>query len=307
MSEFRESLKEKGYATTPIDLTRDDMESTIMSYLEFLNLDGDVHHATQFYMTDRGDGDFGQFSRRAGMNSLRGEVPDTKDIFHFGAQTRQIVESRLYGMLPRELREFLSQAEEIYWSAQRTKLNALDELDVLHMGLRACMFDERQAINDVLRFIAYYPDPNKLAKGHFDRSVCTLAIGESHEGLRITAGQNGLVVDADGAYMSELDGRLAPVEHREGEAKFFLGAGWNRLEPHRRFGNQEMPLGWHDVIPSDKSVNDRIMRWAIVLFANPHLGEYSYVVPTPPETRPHKNLGRLTIDQSYQMSTSQIR
>jgi hypothetical protein len=293
MSDFRKSLQHKGYAGVGIELTKADMESTMMSYLEFLNLDGDIHHATRFYMSERGDGDFGQFSRRAGDGSLRGMVPDTKDIFHFGAQTRQMVESRMYGSLPRELKEFLASAEEIYWSAQRSKLHAIEELDVLHMGLRRALFDERAVINDVLRFIAYYPDPEKLAKGHFDRSVCTLAIGESHEGLRIAPGQNGLHIDADEAYMATLDGSLEPAEYEEGQAKFFLGAGWNRLEPQLRFGNQEMPLGWHDVVPSEKSVNERIMRWAIVLFANPHLGIDTYSVPTPPETRPHKQFGAL--------------
>ena len=98
--------------------------------------------------------------------------------------------------------------------------------------------------------------------------------------------------------MAKLDTTLSPVEHRPGEAKFMLGAGWNRLEPQQRFGNQEMPLGWHDVVASEKSVSERVMRWAIVLFANPHLGVESYCVPTPPETRPHKQLGRLSMSAS---------
>lgn len=295
MSKFRESLKEKGYAPVAIELSKSDMESAMDSYMEFLELDEAMHDQTRFFLTDRGDGDFGQFRRTAGTSSERGLVPDNKDIFHFGASSRQIIESRMFGSLPLAVKNFLAQAEEIYWTAQRAKLNAIDELDILHMGLRRTMMDETMLMNDVLRFITYYPDPNKLAKGHFDRSVLTLPIGESHEGLRIAPGQNGLVADASADYMSQLDSKLRPVDHDEGTAKFMLGAGWNRLDPHLRFGNQEMPLGWHDVIPSEKSVSDRVMRWAIVLFANPHLGVDSYCVPTPPETRPQKQLGRLSV------------
>lgn len=294
MSEFRETLKEKGYAPVEIALSKADMSSAMESYTHFLELDESYFDATRFYMTDRGDGDFGQFRRRAGETGDRGVVPDSKDIFHFGAQSRQVLEARLHNRLPNAMRIFYRDAEEIYWAAERAKLDAIDELDILHMGLRGVMMDEKHAINDVLRFIAYYPDPNKLAKGHFDRSVCTLAIGESHEGLRIAPGQNGLMTDASEGYMAQLDQKLSPVEHHEKEAKFMLGAGWNRLDSQHRFGNQEMPLGWHDVVPSEKTVNERVMRWAIVLFANPHLAIDAYVVPTPPETRPYKQLGRLT-------------
>lgn len=298
MSEFRESLKQKGYAPIEIDLSKADLSSAVELYMNFLELDESYFDTTRFFLTDRGDGDFGQFRRTAGASSERGAVPDNKDIFHFGASSRQVLESRLSNRLPSSLKNFYRDAEEIFWVAERAKLNALDELDILHMGLRRVMMDERLLNNDVLRFIAYYPDPNKLAKGHFDRSVCTLAIGESHEGLRIAPGQNGLVEDASSEYMAKLDTTLSPVEHRPGEAKFMLGAGWNRLEPQQRFGNQEMPLGWHDVVASEKSVSERVMRWAIVLFANPHLGVESYCVPTPPETRPHKQLGRLSMSAS---------
>jgi len=295
MSEFRESLKEKGYAPVAIDLSKADMSSAMESYMNFLELGESYFDATRFYLTDRGDGDFGQFTRKAGANGARGIVPDNKDIFHFGASSRQVLEARLHNRLPNALKTFYRDAEELFWTAERAKLNALDELDILHMGVREVMMNERIPINDVLRLVAYYPDPNKLAKGHFDRSVCTLAIGESHEGLRIAPGQNGAVCNASEEYMEHLDATLRPVEHKSGEAKFMLGAGWNRLDPHTRFGNQEMPLGWHDVVPSQKTVNERVMRWAIVLFANPHLGVDTYSAPTPPETRPHKQFGRLKI------------
>jgi hypothetical protein len=295
---LRESIYEKGYAPVGIDLGRSDLQTAMDRYLAFLELDEKFHSITQFELTGRGDGDFGQFRRTAGNEGVRGTVADNKDIFHFGSMTRQVVEARLSGALPHEMKEFLEAAEEIYWTGQRAKKQALEQLDYFEMGLVGVMQPERETINDVLRFIAYYPNKGNLAKGHFDRSTATLAIGESHEGLRITPGQNGFIIDADEAYMNSLDNKLQPVTHSEGEAKFFLGAGWNRLPDYLRVGNEDRPLAWHDVVESSTTVDEKVMRWAIVMFCNPHLGVHDYIVPSQPETRPYKQLGRLVVPKN---------
>lgn len=294
---LRESVFEKGYAPVGIDLGKSDLQTAIDRYMAFLELDDKYHAITRFDLTDRGDGDFGQFTRIPGANGRRGTVVDNKDIFHFGSMTRQVIESRLEGVMPKDMKDFLNAAEEIYWAGQRTKKQTLDTLDCYQTGLVGIMQPERQTINDVLRFIAYYPNDGNLAKGHFDRSTATIAIGESHEGLRIAPGQNGYKIDASESYMQALDESLQPVEHREREAKFFLGAGWNRLPDYLKTFNEDMPLAWHDVIPSDKTVNQQVMRWAVVMFMNPNVAFDDYIVPTQPETRPHKKLGRLSLQQ----------
>ena len=294
----QESLDEKGYAPVGIDLGKGDLQTAINKYMAFLELDEQFKEATRYLQTDRGDGDFGQYSRVAGNEGERGSVPDNKDIFHFGAQSRQVIESRIRGTLPVDMKNFLDDAEEIFWAAQRTKLNTLRELDTSPgTGLIGIMQPEVGTINDVLRFIAYYPNDEKLAKGHFDRSTATLAIGESHEGLRIAPGQNGLKINANETYLKNLETRLVPIEHTDREAKFFLGAGWNRLPERYKAGhNNYLPLAWHDVIPSEKKVDEKVMRWAVVLFTNPKLEFTEYTVPTQPETRPYKQLGRLSLD-----------
>lgn len=290
---IHEDLYENGYAPVGIDIGRSDMETAMQKYLAFLELDERYHEATRYFNTDRGDGDFGQFTRVAGTEGARGTMTDNKDIFHFGAQTRQVVEARISGTLPHDMKEFLDAAEEIFWAGERSKKRALEELDWLNTGLIGIMSPEIGTINDLLRFIAYYPNEGRLAKGHFDRGVCTLAIGESHEGLRIAKGQNGMALDCSQGYMDKLETSLEPVKHVEGEAKFFLGAGWNRLPNEYKFGNHDLPLGYHDVVESDQQVDNNIMRWAIVQFCNPMNECYGYAVPTPPETRPYKQLGRL--------------
>lgn len=290
--QIRESMQEKGYAPVGIDLGKSDLQTAMDHYMAFLELDEAFHKKTRFDLSNRGDGDFGQFTREAGKEGNRGAIPDNKDIFHFGSMTRQVIEARLSGDMPVEMKDFLEAAETIYWAGQRTKRNALEKLDTFKMGLVGIMQPERDTINDVLRFIAYYPNESKLAQGHFDRSTATLAIGESHEGLRMAPGQNGLVLDASEEYMLELDQKLTPVTYNEREAKFFLGAGWNRIPVNYK---PDLPLAWHDVVASDKTVDEKVMRWAIVMFINPHLGFEGYAVPTQPETRPYKQLGRLGV------------
>lgn len=295
--QVHEGLHEKGYVPVGIDLGRSDLQTAIDRYTAFLEIDEQYHELTRFLSTPRGDGDFGQYRRVSGGQGERGEIADNKDIFHFGVQSRQVIESRLRGALPEDMKNFLNVAEEIYWAAQRSKRQTLQELDHYGMGLVGIMQPEVGTINDVLRFITYYPNEEKLAKGHFDRSTCTLAIGESHEGLRVAPGQNGLKVDANEEYLATLEERLQPVEHVEGEAKFFLGAGWNRLPMRYNSGgrNEDLPLAWHDVIPSDKQVDEKVMRWAVVMFINPKVEFEGYYVPSPAETRPYKQLGRLTL------------
>jgi hypothetical protein len=295
VTNLREDIKKDGYSPVVIDLAGDDLADAMKKYMAFLQLDEQHHDSTRFCLTDRGD-DYGQYTRIAGSESDRGTVPDNKDIFHFGAQTRQVVESRLRGNVPQAMSEFLAAAEHIYWAALRSKNRALEDLYHWQMGITDIMSPELSHLNDVLRFIAYYPNPGNLAKGHFDRGVSTLAIGESHAGLRLAAGQNGAEFDCSEQYMHKLELSLKPVNHEFHEAKFFLGAGWNRLPHQYRLGNTELPLGYHDVIANEESVDDVVKRWEIVMFSNPHIGFEGYTVPTPPETRPYKQLGKITTE-----------
>lgn len=288
-----EALKTNGYVPVEIDIKKNDLQTTIDQYTDFLDIDPKYHEVTRFWLSDRGDGDYGQFTRVAGMDGDRGTVQDNKDIFHFGSETRQQVEANISGKLPSDMKTFLNSAEEIFWEAERSKKQVLESF-VGKTLLKIMQPDSYNTLNDVLRFIAYHPNDEKLAKGHFDRSTATLAIGESHEGLRIAPGQNGLMLNADQEYMNTLESRLKPVEHHEGEAKFFLGAGWNRIYKSYRKGLEDLPLGWHDVIPSGKRVDKKIMRWAVVLFVNPYTEFGGYDVPSQPETRPYKKLGKLT-------------
>lgn len=287
---LRDNLREYGYAPVPVDVSKNDMQTAIDQYMDFLELDDRCHEATRFLLGKRGDGDYGQFRREAGSVNGRGQVQDNKDIFHFGSMSRQVVEARLDGRLPTAMRTFLDSAESLYWTAERSKRGAVEQLDVCKNGLLSVMQTETGMLNDVLRFIAYYPNDGTLARAHFDRSAMTVALGESHGGLRMTPGQNHRMREVNRDYIQQLQDALQPVEHRNGEAKFFLGAGWNRLSAEHRAGNEELPLAWHDVVSSKLPPSGKVARWAIVLFANPHWGYQGYEAPSPTETRPYKGM-----------------
>ncbi len=294
---IEQHLNWRGYIPTGIDVSKEDINGVVQKYLGFLTLDERHHDATKFYLTDRGDGDFGQYTRVAGNVEERGARPDNKDIFHFGSMSRQVIESRLgFGQMPKPMREFLDDTEALFWAGQQAKHDMLMVMDAWGAKLSDVLQPETETMNDVLRLIAYYDNEDVLAKGHFDRSVTALAIGESHPGLRMTPGQNGIKVDADQRYMDRLESRLEPVEHKSGEAKFFLGAGWNRLPEDVKGKHwEDLPLAYHDVVNTGQKVDERVMRWAVVMFNNPHLGFKNYTVPTQPETRPYKQPGRLNV------------
>ena len=104
-----------------------------------------------------------------------------------------------------------------------------------------------------LRFLAYEPnDSDTLATAHYDKGTGTVAVAESHGGLRIGAGQND----------------LTQIDRSQFEPIFFAGFGWHQIAeildviPSRK-------AAWHDVVDTGQRVNQQIARWAVVLFIDP--------------------------------------
>jgi isopenicillin N synthase-like dioxygenase len=98
-----------------------------------------------------------------------------------------------------------------------------------------------------LRLLAYERmDPGEfLAKGHYDRGACTLAIAESAPGLRIGKGPED----------------LKEVVREPNQVPFFPG-----LTLQESTGPELAP-SWHDVIQKEEHLlNEKTARWAIVGF-----------------------------------------
>jgi hypothetical protein len=255
----RQELAENMYLPVAVDIGQSDLSEAIRAYREFLQLPAEFHEATRFRLDERKNTQFGQFERVPGINNKGGEgVPaeDVKDLFHFGALTRQVVEARLQDM-PSATRDFLDAAEDIYWASARTCRNAFEQIDDFSVGLVGLHFDERAPLNHHLRFIAYYENDGEcLATGHFDRSVGTVHLGTSHRGLRIGTNPSDLQL-----YEGQADQSL-----------FFLGVGWNALSAyHRAGGSAPLRPMYHDVVQlPEQGIDDKLLRWAVVMFFNPY-------------------------------------
>lgn len=282
-----EQLHQQGYAEVPTGINKDELQIVMDGYNAFTKLPADIQNSTNYFLSDRGDGDFGHFKRVPGAETFRGKVSDNKDIFHFGASTRQIVEANLPSGLPAEMASFLDDAESIFWQAQAAKRRALGSLGLVGLvdmdsgsvvPYESVFLNKRAPCNDVLRLINYYDSDSLLAKPHLDRSAVTLALGESHPGLRMTPCAIDTPVEERNAHLKE-------VVHNPGAAKFFLGAGWNNLR-HIDKRAIDLPLGWHDVVQTNDVVDDYVRRWSVILFSTPHLGWKDYSVPGRSVTRP---------------------
>ncbi len=294
----RESLVEKGYMPVPVDMSKTDYDEIIQSFEEALELPDKYMEMTKFNAGNVPEYNFGQFSRSKGTTYQRGVVMDNKDVFHGGAMTRQVVETRASGALPRSFRRFLTNIEEAYWCGERATKIGLEYLDHEGVGLAKAFLDEKHEPTSTVRALLYRPtDEQVLAKPHYDRSGFTVTMGESHPGLRIAPGQNGAVVDLTHEYMEYLANTLTPVEYKEFAGNLILGSGYNRLPAYLRRGNEGLPLGYHDVVKTKQIVTATIMRSAIVFFANPTLGLGNYLPPSRRETRPETTLGRLMVPE----------
>ena len=124
-----------------------------------------------------------------------------------------------------------------------------------------------------------------LARGHYDKGTGTIAVAESHGGLRLGFGEDDLeLLDRD-AY----------------DPKFFHGLGWHQLaeivdvETARK-------AAWHDVVQLDEHVSDDVMRWSMVYFigpANMHLDSTLEQTHTPIPWRNCSKAAKTVLETSF--------
>lgn len=257
-SSIEQDIREHAFARVGFELGFHDINAAVQHYMDacaFLDehdyLDrgrkkDEREYSVQYRMNNKRGSYAGHF--------IKGEDPNEQDedwkrYFHY----RDGLPDRIkrHGIeINSHLDEFLQAAEAIHEEACRTLYESMSELDERYPGLVGMHFPEHGDRDFYTRFLVYHPQENgQLARAHFDIGSMSLAMAESHPGLRIGTSPND----------------LTPVEHREGEAKTFLGGSWWNIYPE-----SDLPPGWHDVIQSDKDqISDDIVRWAVVTFANP--------------------------------------
>ncbi len=284
--DITQSLKTIGYANLPFALGKGACQELFSRFSDFVDLCNEpggeeLVEAVTFSVNDIGNGAYQLNYRRPGEinpNEI-GRAPgkDHKYIFHFGSQTIARARTKLGETFPREMEECLGACEEFYieaWKSSRIAARVL--------GVEGVLFSGRHE-DDVhhLRLIDYMAtDEPLLGEDHFDRSWGTLAFTESKAGLYGVPGDNGFIVPVSPEYIHELEETMTPIEHHEYIAKFFLGAGVNRLPSPEREKHDGLPLLAHGI----KNVTPGEKRQAGVFFLNPHNKFCGYSVPKKFET-----------------------
>jgi len=108
-----------------------------------------------------------------------------------------------------------------------------------------------------LRLLFYHPaQGDLLAGGHYDKTIFTAQLAESHEGLRLRNPSNG-----------EMQEVTRPPE------KAVAFAGSLLTLPHV-YPDSEIKPGWHDALNKEvlnegrSLIGKNVVRWALVFFAN---------------------------------------
>ncbi len=266
--QVQEQLSQRRFAEVGFEATQQELDLSLGAYDGFLSLPMDYKIAGDYIINQSTTGKFGYFRRVEGseMNGRRAAA-DTKHIYHFGTNTRQAFEAYGWNRLPSEVREFCDRVEPVYWLGVACLKRTLDSIyeDLTfaqkhtNPQLTPAFLDPLQLLNVHLRLLAYElpKDPNEpVAKGHFDRSVFTLALAETEPGLEIGANTDG--------------SDLVPVSHSEGKAKFFAGKGWSYMPKEYQDAYSFIRPGYHRVNnPNlERTSASPIVRRALVMFAN---------------------------------------
>lgn len=190
-----------------------------------------------------------------GTNSPDGSArQDNKHIFHMTQDLERYFEyPSVTHKLPMEARMFMAEATRMHHQIIETAGRTYEKLESDLPGIYDIHFPYSGKNGNHTRFLAYEaPESQTLAAAHYDKGTGTIAVAESHGGLRVGYGPDDLTA-------VEREGFL-PV--------FFPGYGYNQLAEMmgKTVGRR---AAWHDVIDTEQRVSETVARWALIHFINP--------------------------------------
>lgn len=254
------SIQSQHYVPIDFPLRKEDFEAAINVFMRFLDLPMDVKTPLYFKIDpeDRGtEVGYKRYIRDVGQTDNREYVH-----YHLAAETG-------FTKARQSIAEFdllLQAMRSVYEIAKAELQKVLCEFDARFPGLYNEYFPRDKHEKLYLRFLKYdrAMPGDFLAKGHYDRGGCTLALAESAPGLHIGTNARD----------------MRPVFHKEGQALFFPGIRFPELA-----SNDFVP-SWHAVIQKNEDVySDTVARWAIVLFADPQeMSKVTYEEAHTPKT-----------------------
>lgn len=241
-------LSEKAYVALPFPLSNEELSAAAESFFKFLALPQEFK-SSLFFLRDPNDksGTEVGYVRQSGAKDEEYGYKDFKEYFHYHPDAKD----RFADAVAQEpaFAAFMKTAGIIFDRAEETARAVLSQLDPAFPGIYDAFAAPDTPLERALRFLKYDATGKGkfLARAHYDRGGCTLALAESAPGLRI----------------GKDDATLTEVVHKDGTALFMPGFHFPGLT-----GGQ-IPAAWHDVIQaSEDTLSDDAARWAIVYFLN---------------------------------------
>lgn len=241
------------FSMIPSRVSRTRIEEVVADFLGFLReVPEDVLRTVHFESPWQRGSAIGYCDARGRKEE---DKKDKKEYFHWNPSLKTKPEYRALYKESEAARRFFDHAEAIFNDAARMTAEVFAEPRLAPYRDR-CVDQNGEAYNGHLRILCYTPSKDVFrAKGHYDKGLGTIALGESGPGLRIGC------CEACGP---------APVVHEEGTAIFMPG--------HLLWEDSRGAIipAWHDVVPLRETANvsPRCARWAVVFFINDKDGRY---------------------------------
>lgn len=240
--ELRDQLASQHFARIPFAKDETRLAPIIDAFFAFMTLPEETKTRFSYRLIpdDRGT-EVGYWTRSRATGAL-----DNRGYFHYNTYGDE--RFRAEGQDCPELIRLLDAVRPLFLEGQEAMKAIIRTFDQEFPGFYDQIFPADRHPLLLLRLLAYERmEPGDfLAKGHYDRGTCTIAIAESAPGLRIgTTPEN-----------------VRPVEHHPDYALFFPGLTM------KDYTSEAFPPSWHEVIQQEEHLlNEKTARWAIVLFA----------------------------------------
>jgi hypothetical protein len=194
---------------------------------------------------------------------------DPKEYYHYLPGSTELIQQQHdkygWGPIPPEVLKLQRKFSIIHELGRKLIRGALLQLEESYAGMNTAIVADYDLMRAPIRLLNYHHGQGDvLAGGHYDKSVLTAQLAESHEGLRIRHPQTG---------------EMQPIRRSREKAAVFAG---NLLTLPHVYPNADIQPGWHDVINVDKLNDGRsiqgknVARWALIFFANSsYAGEVS--------------------------------
>ncbi len=274
----------QAYEPIKIELAKDEVQNVMDSYLNFLTLP-QPERERLFHLDESRPrtGETGYVRKNADSSS---HDNDNKHYFHMTPDLWERFQPiSLEGRkLPFESKLLIWNSHYVYQSLGKAALQKYIELETDFPLLKGIHFPSNGTLQHKLRLVAYQGGKDKtLAAGHYDKGTGTIAVAESHGGLRVGHSPKDLQL----------------VERDQFEPIFFHGYGWHQLAEMLDVKTGRR-AAWHDVIDTGERVREDVMRWAMIYFLDP---ANIYLESTKEQTHtpiPWRGLGNLVLRNDNQ-------